>query len=119
MLQLQLPSAPGRADEGLVRQRLFHLVDDVRLGRDDHRLRRALGEIQDAAGRAHMIGMVEDVGRAFGVRGDRGIGMLRLELQQFGLAEGLMHDAHARPQQHVAPGRAVEIAAQILVGRRR
>jgi hypothetical protein len=40
-----------RADEDLVRHRLFHLVDDVRLGRDDQRVsRHGLGKLQDAAG---------------------------------------------------------------------
>ena len=43
-------------------------------------------------------------------------GMLRLELQQLGLAERLVDDAHARPQQHVAAGLAREIAAEVPVG---
>ena len=46
--------------------------------------------------------MVDDVGRAFGVRGDRRVRMLGLELQQLGFAEGLVDDADAGPQQHVA-----------------
>jgi hypothetical protein len=50
------------------------------------------------------------------VRGDRRAGVLGFELEQFGLAEGLVDDAHARPQQHVAPELAVEIAAQMAVG---
>src|SRR3546814_1671229 len=41
--------------------------------------------------------------------------MLRYQLQKLGLAERLMHDAHARPQQHLAPELAVEIAAQMAV----
>ena len=117
MLQLQLPSPPGRADERLVRRRLLHLVDDVRLGRDDDRLAgECQREIEDRLGRADMVGMVDDVRRAFGMRGDRRAGMLRLELQQLGLAEGLVDDAHARPQQHVAAGLAREIAAEVPVG---
>jgi hypothetical protein len=41
---------------------------------------------------------------------------LRLELQQLGFAERLVHDAHARPEQHFAPELAAEIAAQMPVG---
>ena len=43
-------------------------------------------------------------------------GMLGLELQQLGLAERLVDDADAGPQQHLAPGLAREIAAQMPVG---
>ena len=60
--------------------------------------------------------MVDDVRRAFGVRGDRSAGVLELELQELGLAKRLVDDAHARPQQHVAPGLAREIAAEVPVG---
>ena len=59
---------------------------------------------------------IEDVGGAFGVRGNRCLGMFGLELQKLGLAECLMDDAHARPQEHVAPGLAREIAAEMLIG---
>src|SRR3546814_19294159 len=62
----------GRTDEILFGQRQLHLVDDVRLGRDDQRLaRKAFRELQYAAGRSDIIGMVDDMRRAFGVRGDR------------------------------------------------
>ncbi len=60
--------------------------------------------------------MVDDVRRAFGMRRHRRIGMLGLELQELGLAERLVDDADARPQQHVAPGLAREIAAEVPVG---
>src|SRR3546814_4723793 len=40
----------------------------------------------------------------------------RPQLQQFGLAERLVDDAHAGPQDEVAPGLAREIAAEIAVG---
>ena len=63
-----------------------------------------------------MVGMLDDVRRAFGVRRDRSVRMLGLELQQLGLAEGLVDDADARPQQHLAPGLAREIAAEVAVG---
>ena len=63
-----------------------------------------------------MVGMVDDVRRAFGMRGDRRVGMLGLELQQLGLAERLVDDADAGPQQHVAAGLAREIAAEMPVG---
>ena len=42
--------------------------------------------------------------------------MFGLELQQLGLAESLVDDADARPQQHVAPELAREIAAEVPVG---
>ena len=48
------------------------------------------------------VGVIEHVRRAFGMRGDGGVGVLCLELQQLGLAERLVHDAHARPEQHFA-----------------
>ncbi|OHT19235.1 hypothetical protein BHE75_01218 [Sphingomonas haloaromaticamans] len=90
----------------------------MRLGGDDDRLGRARQrEFQDRAGRSHLVGMIQDIGRAFRVRRDRRVGILRLQLQKLGLAERLVDDAGARPQQHVAPGLAVEIGAQILVGR--
>ena len=60
--------------------------------------------------------MVDDVRRAFGMRGDRRVRMLGLELQQLGLAEGLVDDANARPQQHLAARLAREIAAEVPVG---
>ena len=63
-----------------------------------------------------MIGMVDDVRRAFGVGEHRRARMLGLQLDQLGLGERLVDDAHARPQQHVAPGLAGEIAAEMLVG---
>ena len=51
MLQLQLAVCARCADEILFRQRLFHLVDDVRLGRHDQRVTfKFLREFQDAAG---------------------------------------------------------------------
>ena len=59
--------------------------------------------------------MVDDVRRAFGMRRHRRAGMLGLELEQLGFAEGLVDDADARPQQHVAAGLAREIAAEMPV----
>jgi hypothetical protein len=41
--------------------------------------------------------------------------MLCLQLQKLGLAERLMDDAHARPEQHLALGHAREVAAQVAV----
>ena len=63
-----------------------------------------------------MVGVIDDVRRAFGVRRDRRAGMLGLELQQLGFAERLVDDADAGPQQHLAPGLAREIAAEMAVG---
>ena len=63
-----------------------------------------------------MVGMLDDVRRAFGVRGDRRVRMLGLELEQLGLGKRLVDDADAGPQQHLAPGLAREIAAQVAVG---
>ena len=73
-------------------------------------------EIEDRPGRADMVGMIDDVRRAFGMRRDRRVGVLGLELQQLGLAERLVDDADARPQQHLAPHLAREIAAEVAVG---
>src|SRR3546814_2155845 len=80
---------------------------------------RSFRELQYAAGRSDIIGMVDDMRRAFGVRGDRGAGMLGFELQQLGFAECFVHDAHAGPQQHLAPELAVEIAAEVTIGDRK
>ena len=60
--------------------------------------------------------MIDDVRGAFRMRGHRRVGILRFQLQQFGLAERFVHDAHTGPQQHVAPELAIEIAAQVPVG---
>src|SRR3546814_4936024 len=62
-----------------------------------------------------MVGMLDDIAGAFRMRGNRGVGMLRLQLQQFGFRKRLVHDARARPQQHVAAGDAVQIGAQMPV----
>ena len=66
-----------------------------------------------------MVGMVEDRRRAFGMGEDRRAGMLRLELEEFGLRKRLMDDADAGPEQHVAPRLARHIGAEMLVGRER
>ena len=50
------------------------------------------------------------------VRRDRRARMLRLQLQKLGLAERFVDNAHARPEQHVAPELAVHIAAEMAVG---
>ena len=63
-----------------------------------------------------MVGMVDDVRRAFRVSGDRRAGMLRLELDQFGLGKGLVDDADSGPQQHVAAGASGEVAPEVAVG---
>ncbi len=41
--------------------------------------------------------------------------MLGLELQELGLAESLVNNADAGPQQHFAPGFPCEIAAKVPV----
>ena len=83
-------------DEVFLWHRFFHLMDDMRFGCNDQRLTfHFLGIFEDAAGRADIVGMVDNIGRAFRVRGHRGIGMLRLELDQLGLAERFMDDADA------------------------
>src|SRR6185503_1355588 len=63
-----------------------------------------------------MVGMIDDVRRAFGVRRDRRVRVLGLELQQLGLAEGLVDDADARPQQHLTPELPRQIAAEVPIG---
>ena len=88
----------------------------MRFGGDDDRVAvKFLGIFQDHAGRAYDIGMIENIGGAFGVGGDRRIGMLRLELEQLGLAERFVDDADTRPEHHVAPGLLGEIGAEMLV----
>src|SRR4051794_25707515 len=62
-----------------------------------------------------MVGVLDDVRRTFGVRRYWSARMLRLELQQLGLAEGLVDDADSGPQQHLAPGLAGEIAAEVPI----
>ena len=62
-----------------------------------------------------MIVMVDDVWLAFGVRSNGCARIFRLELQQPGLAERLVDDADARPQQHVAARFAREITAEMPV----
>ncbi len=105
-----------RTNEEFVRDRKFHLVDNVRLSRDDERVAgHVLRVLEDAAGAADIIGMVDDMRRAFGVRGDGGAGVLRLEFYEFGFAKCLMNDAHAGPEQHIAPGFAGDISAEMLV----
>ncbi len=99
-----------------MRQRLFHLVDDVRLCRNDQSIAgKRLGEVEDAAGGADIVCMFHNVRRAFGMRGDRCTRMLLLELDEFGLAEGFVDDAHPRPEKHVTTQLAHQIAAQMLV----
>src|SRR3546814_3372549 len=63
-----------------------------------------------------MIGMLDDMPRAFRMGGHRRVGVLRLQLQKLGLGKRLMHDARTRPQQHVAPRDAVQIGPQMPVG---
>ena len=116
MLQLQFPSPPGTPMNvlsgaafsiwwmmcGSVATRMVWLGDMDR-------------EIEDRLGRPDMVGVIDDVRRAFGMRRDRRAGMLGLQLQQLGFAERLVDDADAGPQQHVAPGLAGQIAAQMPV----
>ncbi len=41
--------------------------------------------------------------------------MLRFQFQQFGFRKRLMHNTHARPQQHVTVELTAQIAAQMTV----
>src|SRR3546814_2017940 len=59
--------------------------------------------------------MIYNMRRAFGMRRHRSAGILRLQLQQLGFAKRLMHDANARPEQHVAPHLPGKITAQMLI----
>ena len=91
-------------------------MDDVRLGRDDERVAlHRLRILQDTAGAADIIGMIDDMRRAFGMRRHWNAGMLRLQFQQLGFRKRLMHNAHARPQQHVTVELTAQIAAQMPV----
>jgi hypothetical protein len=62
-----------------------------------------------------MVGMVNDVGRAFGMGQHWNPRMLRLQFEELGLRKGLVHDTDTRPEQHVATHLAVEVSAQMLV----
>ena len=117
MLQLQLPSPPGtpmKVLPGAAFSIWWMMCGSVATRMVSARLSQR--EIEDRLGRADEVGMVDDVRRAFGVRGDRRAGMLGLELQELGLAERLVDDADARPQQHLAAELAREIAAEVAVG---
>ncbi len=117
MLQLQLPSAPGAPMKvlcGAAFSIWWMMCGSVATMIVCGGRRQSV--VEDRLGRADQIGMVDDVRRAFGMGEHRGAGMLRLELEQLGLREGLVDDAHARPEQHVAAGLAGEIAAEMLVG---
>ena len=116
MLQLQFPSAPGAPMKVLCGASFCiwwmmcgSVATMISVGRRFERV------LQDARGRADIIGMIDDVRRAFGMGEHRRAGMLRLQLEQLGLREGLVDDAHARPEQHVAAGLAGQIAAEMLV----
>ena len=88
----------------------------MRLGGDEYRRGwRAQRKVQDRPGRTDVVGMVDDVRRAFGMRRNRRVRVLGLELQQLGLAEGLVDDADARPQQHLTPHLPCEVAAEVPV----
>src|SRR3546814_19266074 len=64
---------PRRADEMLFRQCLFHLVDDVRLGRHDQRVAgEGLGKIENAAGDRKSVGW----GKSVSVRVGLGRGLI-------------------------------------------
>ena len=71
----------GRSNERLGRLCLFHLVNYVRLRRDDQRVAvHGARILQYAAGAADIIRMIDDMRRTFGVRRDRNAGILRLQL---------------------------------------
>src|SRR3546814_4235111 len=61
------------------------------------------------------LGMIDNMRRAVGMRRHRSAGILRLQLQQLGFAKRLIHDANARPEQHVAPHLPGKITAQMLI----
>ena len=59
--------------------------------------------------------MFHNMRRAFGVRSDWSIGMFGLELQQLGLAERLVDDADAGPQQHLTARLSRKIPAEVTI----
>lgn len=109
---------PGRGDEGLFRMSLFHLVNESGLGRDDKCICVRLVNIaQHARSGGDVVGMRQDRLRAFGMGHDLGLGVAGAQLHDFALGELLVHHAGAFPKQHIAPGLARDIGAQMTVGR--
>src|SRR5579859_214766 len=107
----------GRADEGLVRRVLAHLMDDAGLGRDDEFLAFVRRHIfEDRAGRADMVGVTQHGFRAFRMGGDLSVGMTGLQLDQLAFGKLLVDDAAALPQRHVAAGLAGQIGTEMAVG---
>ena len=89
----------------------------MRLGRDDQRVAfEFLRKLQNAAGRADIVGVVDDGRRAFGVGGDGRLRVLLFQLEQFGFRKSLVDDAHTGPQQHLAVELARQVAAEVPVG---
>ena len=84
---------------------------------DDLARRRLARERQDAAGRADVVGVLQDRLRALGMRRDHRLGMPRLELHQPPLAEHLVHLAAARPEHQVAARALGDVPPEVAVRR--
>jgi hypothetical protein len=106
----------GGLQEGLVRRRLAHLVEDAIVGGDDEGLVGHLPRgLDDLGGGTHPVGHVDHGLGRFGMHQHRRLGVLFLEAQQGVGAEGLVHDAGAGPDQHVGAGFLLDVAAQVAV----
>ena len=112
-----VPIASWNSNECLVRRGLFHLMDDMGLGRNEDGLRFARHcELKNGFGRTDKVGMIDDMGRTFRVRCDRRAGIFCFKFQKLGLAECLVDNADARPKEHFSPELALEIGSKMPVG---
>jgi hypothetical protein len=73
--------------------------------------------LEDGAGGAHGIGQRHHVGGRLGVHQHLGLGMLFFQRLQLEGLELVVHDAGAVPEHHVGAGFALDVAAQVAVGR--
>ena len=108
----------GRLQQGLVRHRLLHLVEDAVVGGDDELgLRPLLGRPDELGGGAHLVGHGDDLLRRLRMDEDGRPGVLGPEFAQLLRLEGLVDDAAALPQEHVGAGDLADVLAQVTVRR--
>jgi hypothetical protein len=93
-------------------------VQDAVFGEHDElRAGVAFGVLEQRGGRADELGHPEDRLLALRVRDDLRVGVTLTQLHELLLAEGLVHDAAALPDPHLAAGLLLQPAPEVLVGR--
>ena len=108
----------AQGDELLVGVLLLHLVEYARLGSHNETLGVAgLDIVEHGLGRTDKVGHLEQCRVALGVGNDRRVVIFGLQSQHRLGLHGVVHGAHTVPQQHLAAGHLVDIAAQVAVGR--